>query len=195
MALRQVCVFCGSSLGTSPGYVDAAIAVGEALVDAGLGVVYGGGDRGLMGVVADTVMARGGSVTGVLPRVLFDVEVPKRGLTELIEVDSMHERKQRMYALADGFVGLPGGLGTLEEVAEIATWAQLGLHSKPVVLVDVEGFWGPLLGWLDAAVTAGFVKPRNRRIIASVSTPAEVVPALQAGSALVSPPGLRLSET
>jgi uncharacterized protein (TIGR00730 family) len=147
-----------------------------------LGIVYGGGDRGLMGVVAATAMELGGSVTGVLPRALFDVEAPKAGLTALIEVDSMHERKARMYGLADGFVGLPGGLGTLEELAEVATWAQLGLHAKPVVVVDVEGFWGPLLAWLDGAVAAGFVTPANRGIVVSVDSAAEVVPALESYS-------------
>jgi len=175
-----VCVFCGSSAGTSPSFTDAAAAVARELVTADLGVVYGGNARGLMGTLADAAMAAGGSVTGVLPTVLFDVEMPHRGLTRLVEVGSMHERKQRMYELADAFVGLPGGLGTLEEVAEIATWSQLGVHDKPIVLLDLHGFWGPLLGWLDHAVEAGFIKPANRSIIASVSTPGEVVPALRA---------------
>jgi uncharacterized protein (TIGR00730 family) len=173
-------VFCGSSAGTSPAYTDAAAAVARALVDAGLEVVYGGNARGLMGVLADAAMDAGGSVTGVLPTALFDVEMPHRGLTHLVEVGSMHERKQRMYDLSDGFVGLPGGLGTLEEVAEIATWSQLGVHDKPIVLLDLDGFWSPLLGWLDRAVDAGFIKPANRSIIASVSTPGEVVSALRA---------------
>jgi uncharacterized protein (TIGR00730 family) len=173
-------VFCGSSPGTSPAYTDAATEVARELVGAGLGLVYGGNARGLMGALADAAMAAGGSVTGVLPTALFDVEMPHRGLTRLVEVSSMHERKQRMYDLADGFVGLPGGLGTLEEVAEIATWSQLGVHDKPIVLLDLDGFWAPLLGWLDHAVAAGFIKPANRAIIASVSTPGEVVAALHA---------------
>jgi uncharacterized protein (TIGR00730 family) len=142
--------------------------------------VYGGNASGLMGVVADAAVAAGGSVTGVLPTALFDVEMPHRGLTRLVEVGSMHERKQRMYELSDAFVGLPGGLGTLEEVAEIATWAQLGIHDKPIVLLDVDGFWSPLLAWLDRAVEAGFIKPANRSIVASVSRPLDVVPALAA---------------
>ena len=173
-------MFCGSSAGTSPAYTDAAAAVARALVDAGLEVVYGGNARGLMGVLADAAMDAGGSVTGVLPTALFDVEMPHRGLTHLVEVGSMHERKQRMYDLADGFVGLPGGLGTLEEVAEIATWSQLGVHDKPIVLLDLDGFWSPLLGWLDRAVDAGFIRAANRSIIASVARPVEVVPALRA---------------
>jgi len=135
-------------------------------------------------VVAATAMELGGSVTGVLPRALFDVEVPKAGLTSLIEVDSMHERKARMYGLADGFVGLPGGLGTLEELAEVATWAQLGLHAaaKAIVLVNVEAFWAPLLTWLDGAVAADFVTPANRGIVVSVDSASEVVPALESYS-------------
>jgi uncharacterized protein (TIGR00730 family) len=153
--------------------------VARALVGAGLGIVYGGNARGLMGTLADVAMAAGGSVTGVLPTALFEVEMPHRGLTRLVEVGSMHERKQRMYDLADAFVGLPGGLGTLEEVAEIATWSQLGVHDKPIVLLDLDGFWTPLLGWLDRAVEAGFIQPVNRSIIARVGTPEELVPALR----------------
>lgn len=172
-------MFCGSSVGASPAYAEAAVELALALAGAGIGVVYGGGDRGLMGIVADTAMAAGGSVIGVLPRALFDVEVPKQGLTSLIEVDSMHERKQKMYELSDGFVGLPGGLGTLEELAEVSTWSQLGLHRKPIVVVDTDGFWSPLLAWLDGAVEAGFVKPANRSIVASVPSVDEVLPALR----------------
>jgi uncharacterized protein (TIGR00730 family) len=180
IALRSVCVFCGSSIGTSGAYAAAAVELAATLARQGIGIVYGGGDRGLMGLVADTAMGAGGSVTGVLPRALFDVEVPKAGLTELIEVGSMHERKQRMYELSDAFVGLPGGLGTLEELAEAATWSQLGLHEKPIVLVDVDGFWAPLLAWLDGAVEAGFVKAANRAIVAAVTAAGDVLPALRA---------------
>ena len=176
----QVCVFCGSSPGSEPAYLRAATALGERLAEAGVGVVYGGNVHGLMGAVADAAMAAGGAVTGVVPTGLFSREVPHRGLTELLEVGSMHERKQLMYSLADAFVGLPGGLGTLEEVAEIATWSQLGLHAKPIVLVDVGGFWGPLLAWLDGAVTSGFVKPANRSIIASVPSVDDVLDAIRA---------------
>jgi uncharacterized protein (TIGR00730 family) len=161
-------------------YAEAAAEVAHQLVGAGLGLVYGGNARGLMGTLADAAMAAGGSVTGVLPSALFDVEMPHRGLTRLVEVGSMHERKQRMYELADAFVGLPGGLGTLEEVAEIATWSQLGLHQKPVVLLDLDGFWAPLLAWLDHAVDAGFIKPANRSIVSSVTAPGDVVAALYA---------------
>ena len=174
----QVCVFCASALGASSRYQAAAVELARCLVAGGHGLVYGGGTVGLMGVVADAVLAAGGRVTGVIPRGLFSREVAHRGVTELIEVASMHERKQLMYELSDAFVGLPGGLGTLEEVAEIATWSQLGLHAKPIVLVDLDGYWSPLLAWMDGAVTAGFVKPANRSIIASVDRPGDVLTAL-----------------
>ena len=178
--LRSVCVFCGSSPGSDPAYVDAAAEVARELVRAGVGLVYGGNASGLMGAVADAAIAAGGSVTGVLPSALFAVEMPHRGLTQLVEVGSMHERKQQMYERSDAFVGLPGGLGTLEEVAEIATWSQLGIHDKPIVLLDLDGFWSPLLAWLDHAVEREFIKPANRAIIASVAEPADIVPALRA---------------
>ncbi|GAC1543986.1 MAG: TIGR00730 family Rossman fold protein [Acidimicrobiales bacterium] len=171
----RVGVFCGSSDGTSPAYLESARELGSRLGAAGIGVVYGGNVKGLMGAVADSAMAAGGTVTGVIPVGLFSKEMPHPDLTELIEVASMHERKTRMYDLADAFIGLPGGLGTLEEVAEISTWAQLGLHAKPVVVVDVDGFWRPLLEWLDGAVAAGFIKPVNRRIITSAPTVADAV--------------------
>ena len=141
-------------------------------------MVYGGNVSGLMGAVADAAMAAGGAVTGVIPQGVFSREMPHPGLTELIEVASMHERKQQMYSLADAFVGLPGGLGTLEEVAEIATWAQLGLHAKPIVVVDIAGFWRPLLDWLDGAVSAGFIKRANRSIVTSVASVDDVLSAI-----------------
>lgn len=179
-SLQRVCIFCGSSRDVAQPYVDAAAAVATALASAGIGIVYGGGDRGLMGVVASTALACGATVTGVMPRGLFTgIGSPAGGLTSLVEVDSMHIRKETMYAMSDGFVGLPGGLGTLEEVAEIATWAQLGLHAKPIVLLDLDGFWSPLLAWLDGAVARGFVTPGNRAIIASVTSAGEVLPGLR----------------
>jgi uncharacterized protein (TIGR00730 family) len=128
-------------------------------------LVYGGGTRGLMGELADAALGHGGRVIGVIPTGLFAREINHTGLTELHEVGSMHERKQLMYEKSDAFVALPGGLGTLEELAEIATWSQLGLHSKPVVLLDVDGFWDPLAAQLDRMVGAGFVKPANRGLI------------------------------
>lgn len=177
-ALARVCVFCGSSMGTSSRYRAVAAELGSALATAGTELVYGGNVHGLMGVLADAALAAGGAVTGVIPTGVFSTEVPHRGLTSLIEVGSMHERKQRMYSLSDGFVALPGGLGTLEEVAEIATWAQLGMHARPIVVLDVDGYWGPLLGWLDQAVAEGFITRPNRGIIASAATVAGVLRAL-----------------
>lgn len=145
--------------------------LGRLLAERGIGLVYGGAQVGLMGEVADACLAAGGDVTGVLPAGLFSREVPHRGLATLHEVPTMHERKQLMYDLADGFVALPGGLGTLEELAEVATWGQLGLHAKPVVLLDVDGFWDPLVAQLDRMVDAAFLKPANRDLIPCAGSP------------------------
>jgi uncharacterized protein (TIGR00730 family) len=131
----------------------------------GIGLVYGGGRVGLMGELADAALGQGGRVTGVIPAGLFSREIGHTGLTELREVASMHERKQLMYDLSDAFVALPGGLGTLEELAEVATWSQLGLHAKPVVLLDVDGFWEPLVAQLDRMVSTGLLKPANRELV------------------------------
>jgi hypothetical protein len=165
--LKSVCVFCGSSLPADPRYRDAAVEVGTLIATEGLELVYGGGAVGLMGVVADAALAAGGRVVGVIPVGLFKREVAHAGLTELRQVDSMHDRKRLMYDLADGFIALPGGLGTLEELAEAATWSQLGIHAKPVTLLDVAGFWTPLLDLLDGMVGSGLLKPANRALIDS----------------------------
>lgn len=179
-ALTRICVFCGSSRGKQPAYEAQAEYLATELVASGLEVVYGGADVGLMKAVADTALARGGRVTGVIPRGLFGREIAHEGLTNLVEVDSMHERKQLMFELADAFVGLPGGLGTIEEIAEITTWSQLGLHRKPIVLVDTEGFWRPLLAQLDRCVVDGFLSVRNRVLIVAVESAGEVLPAIKA---------------
>ena len=166
---RRVAVFCSSSLGTEPGYAALAADLGRRLADEGIGVVFGGGRVGLMGVMADAVMASGGEVIGVIPRFLDEIEVAHQGLTELHLVDDMHERKQLMYSLSDGFCALPGGLGTMEELFEAATWTQLGLHEggrhKPVVLLDDDGFWVPLVGFHGRLVEVGFVKQEKAGII------------------------------
>jgi len=159
--LRRVCVFCGSSTGTDPVYAEAARAMGAALAAGGVELVYGGGAVGLMGILADAVMAAGGRVTGVIPVGLFSREVRHDAVTELHEVASMHERKALMYELSDAFVALPGGLGTLDELFETLTWAQLGLHAKPVGLLDVGGFFDPLVAFLRQTVDAGFVRAHN----------------------------------
>lgn len=171
VTVRRLCVFCGSSSGNGDGYVRLARDLGALLANRGIGLVYGGAEVGLMGEVADACMAGGGHVTGVMPVGLFTRELAHRGLSELHEVDSMHERKQRMYDLSDGFIALPGGLGTLEELAEVATWSQLGLHTKPVVLLDVDGFWDPLAAQLDRMVTAGLLSPPNRQLIQRARSP------------------------
>jgi uncharacterized protein (TIGR00730 family) len=163
--LRAVCVFCGSSAPSDPRYRDAARALGTLLARRGITVVYGGGRVGLMGELANAALAAGGRVTGVIPVRLFAREVNHTGLTELHEVASMHERKRMMYDLADAFIALPGGLGTLEEVAEAATWSQIGLHSKPLVLLDVDEFWEHLIAQLDRMATVGLLKPAGRTLI------------------------------
>src|SRR3546814_750650 len=153
----RLCVFCGSSDGARPAYRDAAHALGKALADAGIGLVYGGAAVGLMGAVADGALARGGEVMGVLPRSLADRELAHPGLTQLHVVGSMHERKAMMAKLSDGFIALPGGLGTFEELFEIWTWAQLGYHRKPVALLNVDGYYDGLLSFLDHPVREAFV--------------------------------------
>jgi uncharacterized protein (TIGR00730 family) len=163
--LHTVCVFCGSYEGDRTEYRDAAVALGEELVARGAGLVYGGGRIGLMGVLADAVLAAGGRVTGVIPDHLMTREVAHAGLTDLRVVGSMHERKQLMFELSDAFVALPGGLGTLEELLEISTWAQLGLHRKPIGILDVLGYFDGLVSLLDHAVLSGFLSPRNRGLL------------------------------
>jgi hypothetical protein len=162
---RAVCVYCGSSLGARPEYADAARRVGTALGRRGVGLVYGGGRTGLMGVVADAVLAAGGRVVGVIPGHLAGPERAHGGLTELHVVDGMHERKALMARLASGFLALPGGVGTYEEFFEILTWAALGLHAKPIGLLNVAGFFDPLLRLLDHAVAERFVRPRHLGLV------------------------------
>jgi uncharacterized protein (TIGR00730 family) len=180
VALRAVCVFCGSSAPADPRYRDAARALGALLARRGVDLVYGGGSVGLMGELADAALGHGGRVTGVIPAGLFAREVGHTGLTELHEVASMHERKQLMYDLSDAFIALPGGLGTLEELAEVATWSQLGLHSKPVVLLDVDGFWEPLVSQLDRMAGAGLLKPASRELIQRTRSAEEALGVLAA---------------
>lgn len=173
-----VCVYCGSSTGTDPSLAGAAAELGTTIARAGLGLVYGGGAVGLMGIAADAALAAGGNVIGVIPSRLFSREIGHTGLTELHEVDSMHARKQMMFDLSSAFVGFPGGLGTLEELAEILTWAQLGMHRKPIVLLDLDGFWQPLLHQFDTMVDAGLLKPENRALVASVERVGDVLDAI-----------------
>jgi uncharacterized protein (TIGR00730 family) len=162
---RRVAVYCGSADGNFPAFRAEAVALGEAIAAAGLGLVYGGANAGLMGAVADSALAAGASVIGVLPDVLSDREIAHSGLTRLEFVQTMHQRKARMAELADAFLILPGGYGTLEEMLEAVTWAQLRLHTKPVALINTLGYWDGLLTFLDSAVAAGFLKPENRALL------------------------------
>jgi uncharacterized protein (TIGR00730 family) len=156
--VQRVCVFCGASSGRNPRYTEIAHAFGGVLARHGLGLVYGGGRVGLMGAVADGALAEGGEAIGVIPRELVDRELAHSGLTELHVVESLHERKAKMAELADAFVALPGGFGTLDELMEQLTWSQLGLHTKPVGLLDVEGYWRPLIELARHATEEGFVR-------------------------------------
>ena len=178
--LRRLCVFCGSSPGASKDFSNAAEALGRTLADAGIGLVYGGASVGLMGRLADSALAAGGEVIGVIPRAMVDLEVAHHGLTDLRVVASMHERKALMADLADGFVALPGGLGTLDELFEILTWAQLGLHAKPVGLLDVGGYFAPLLAFLDGAVAARFLAPEHRAMLLVADEPAALLATFRA---------------
>jgi uncharacterized protein (TIGR00730 family) len=169
--LRRVCVFTGSSPGAQPAYTEAAEALGRTLAERGLELVYGGAQVGLMGTVADAALASGGHVVGVLPEALVSKEVAHTRLSKLHVVGSMHERKALMAELSDAFIALPGGLGTLEELAEVLTWAQLGLHSKPCALLDVAGYYSGLLSFLDHAVAERFVHPEHRSLLMAGDTP------------------------
>jgi uncharacterized protein (TIGR00730 family) len=164
-ALGCVAVYCGSNPGARPAYADAARRLGRLLGERSLGLVYGGGNVGLMGILADAALGAGARVVGVIPEALVARELAHGGLTELRVVGSMHERKAMMAELADAFIALPGGLGTLDELFEVWTWAQLGLHARPIGLLDVEGFFQPLVAHLDRAVTEGFVRPQHRAMV------------------------------
>jgi uncharacterized protein (TIGR00730 family) len=170
-AMKRICVFCGSSLGSRPEFADAAVALGQELARRGLELVYGGASVGLMGLVADAVLRGGGRAIGVIPEPLASKELAHAGLSELHVVGSMHERKAKMAELADGFVTLPGGIGTFEETFEILTWAQLGLHRKPCGLLDVAGYYAPVVQLLDHANKEGFVRREHLSMVLVESTP------------------------
>jgi len=186
--VRRICVFCGSRLGNRSSFAAAARQLGQALAARRLGLVFGGGHIGLMGVLADEVLRLGGEVVGVIPQALVDRELAHQGLTELRVVGSMHERKAVMADLADGFVALPGAFGTADELFEILTWSQLGLHAKPVGLLNTEHFFDPLLAWLDLAVREGFLKPGHRQLIHVAAGPVEIVDRLLAAPRLPAEP-------
>ncbi len=177
--LRSLCVLCGSREGTDPAYRKAAIHLGQLLAERGVRLVYGGGSIGLMGVIADAVIEAGGEVVGVIPDFLIRFEVGHRRLTDLVVTDSMHDRKRRMFEMADAFVVLPGGLGTLDETFEIVTWKQLRLHDSPIIILDVNGYWSPLLALLHATITGGFAHPDVAELITVVDTPEQVLLSLE----------------
>jgi uncharacterized protein (TIGR00730 family) len=175
---RRVCVFCGSSDGSRDEYREAAIALGRYLGEARLGLVYGGAHVGLMGVLADSALASGSEVIGVIPRTLAVREVAHRRLTKLYVVETMHQRKAKMVRLSDAFVALPGGFGTLDEFFEVLTWSQLGIHRKPSLLVNTCGYFDGLLQFLDTAVEQGFLRPENRALIHQAHDSGETLPML-----------------
>ena len=163
--MKKICVYCGSSPGLRPEYIAAARFLAEELLVRNIGLVYGGANVGIMGEIANTVLSGGGDVTGIIPKALEDLEVSHKGLTELIIVDSMHERKSMMADLSDGFIALPGGLGTVEELFEVLTWAQLGFHKKPCGLLNASGYYDHLSAFLDHSVSEGFVKDAHRSML------------------------------
>ena len=169
--MTRICVFCGSSTGLRPAYVNAARAMGQALLRRHLGLVYGGGCVGLMGTIADAVLNGGGEVIGIIPEALVERELAHRDVAQLIVVHSMHERKAKMAELSDAFIAMPGGYGTFEEFCEIITWAQLGLHHKPCGILNVDGYYDSLLMLFDRAVEEGFLKPANRRLVIEQTNP------------------------
>src|SRR5215213_7673702 len=169
--MKNITVFCGSSSGFRPEYAEAAANLARRLVEKNIGLIYGGGNVGLMGIIADEVMRRGGTVIGIIPDSLFKKEVGKREITELHVVASMHERKAMMADLADGFIAMPGGIGTFEEFFEILTWSQLGFHEKPCAVLNIAGYYDGLLALCDNAVTEGFLRPAHRQLILEDSNP------------------------
>ena len=182
--IGSVCVFCGSKTGTDPDWARAADRLGQLLAEAGIRLVYGGGRIGLMGVVAQAALRSGGKVSGVIPDFLMKLEVADTGITDLVVVDSMHERKRRMFELADGFVILPGGLGPLDETFEIVTWKQLRHHSKPIVVLNINGYWSPFADLVRAIVAGGFAHPAVADLFSLVAEPEDVIPALRSAPAV-----------
>lgn len=178
--MKRICVFCGSSPGVRPEYARAAREMGREMAERGIGLVYGGGHVGLMGIIADAVMEHGGQAVGVIPEGLMRREVGHRGLTELHVVASMHERKQRMADLSDGFVAMPGGYGTFEEFCEVITWSQLGIHPKPCGLLNVLGYYDALLAMFDHGVAEGFIRPQHRQIVLQDTRPAALLETMRA---------------
>jgi len=173
--MKNICVFCGASKGNNLTHIHMTEKLGETMVGLGLDLVFGGGNIGLMGVLANKILENGGKVTGVIPHFLVDKEVDHKGVTEMIKVESMHERKQTMADLADGFIALPGGFGTLEELSETLTWSQLGLIQKPISILNSGGFFNPLIAMLDTMQDEGFLKKENRELLIVEQDPVELI--------------------
>ena len=180
--VRSICVYCGSSPGHNPAFVAAARGLGRAMAAAGVGLVYGGGGLGLMGEIAKTVLAHGGRVTGIIPEFLSEREHMLREVTDLVVVADMHQRKKLMFDKSDAFVAMPGGIGTLEELVEQLTWAQLGQHSKPIVLLNAEGFWAPFLALLQHMRALGFIRPEMAVRFHTADRPEDVLPTVLANA-------------
>ena len=180
--INSLCVFCGSRFGNDPTYEQAARELGAVMADKGIRLIYGGGGIGLMGVVANAVMENGGEVIGVIPKFLDEMEVGKLDITKLIITNNMHERKSKMFELSDGFISLPGGLGTLDETFEIMTWKQLKVHSKPVIILDVAGYWSELSALINALISKGFADQRIKGMYHIVGNTAEVFATLDSFS-------------
>lgn len=178
-ALKKLCVYCGSSPGRQSVYTESAQALAAELVNNDIGLVYGGASIGIMGAIADAVLAGGGQVTGIIPRSIAEKEVAHSGLTELKVVESMHERKQAMADIADGFIALPGGLGTIEELFEMLTWAQLGFHTKPIALFNVAGYFDHLLSFLNHAVDEQFVKSEHHSLLLVEDSPGKIIKSME----------------
>ena len=179
MTPGRICVFCGSSAGGNPAYVAAAESLADQMLERGHGLVYGGGQVGLMGAIARRMLDGGGEVIGIIPKTLTEREIAFEDVTELHVVGSMHERKALMNEMSAAFVALPGGYGTLEELFEVVTWAQIGIHQKPFGLLDVAGFYAPLLEFLDNATTEGFIRPEYRRMLTADDDPGELLDRLK----------------
>lgn len=177
--MRRICVFCGATPGYNPIFQEAAVAMGKALAEREIALVYGGGKKGLMGLIADSTIEAGGRAFGVIPKALVDKEEAHEGLSEQFVVNTMHERKMMMATLSDGFIAMPGGFGTLEEFIEIITWAKLGFHQKPCALLNINHFYDGLLTYFDQLVDEGFVKPPTRKLVLCAETPNGVLEAME----------------
>ncbi|SFU80793.1 TIGR00730 family Rossman fold protein [Pseudoduganella namucuonensis] len=173
--MKSLCVYCGANAGVSPRYAEAARALARGMVEANLALVYGGGNVGLMGIIADEVLRLGGEATGVIPTALIEREVGHTGLTRQFIVKDMHERKAMMAQLSDGFVAMPGGMGTMEELFEMLTWSQLGIHAKPVGVLNVDGFYDSLVGFIHHATEQGFIRPQHAQMMKVESDPASLL--------------------